>query len=421
MAEECETPDPVSPPAPASAVQQVEVANEPLDVNLVGGAVTITGDVNVVPDGPVSTPICVDGVAGVAFGQCDDGVATWKAYDIGAGVVALAAGEGLAVAGTEVTFGACPEPNGGCSFGCITIPGTTAAPTTTDTLDWSLLLAAGGQQIAEDDFAAFNVSANWTINVNNTGTGDLILVPETDGSLRVLNDDAAGAFVMNWSFVQPVSHVTNIRADLSNAIVSPGVTPQFDLTTIPFTITAFTDVSNVSFDFSFTGAPGEIQFGGEDGTGFGPISVEFGGATGADDQTLYVERCLESDGSISYLNPLDRSTTLDGVDLTTVLPSAWVAGDSCVPCDDSDELQLISRGPITVSGPFQLPSTLASFTVRALADGGTITHADGSVDTLLDQEIWSWGSDDQNEIAAPVALDGSAGAFRVNWTYRGTV
>ena len=71
----------------------------PLEVNVAG--FSFTGDVNISPDGPVSTPICIDGVDGVLFGQCEDGVGDWKAHSLGDGTVVVGLPAGV------WTFGAC--------------------------------------------------------------------------------------------------------------------------------------------------------------------------------------------------------------------------------------------------------------------------------------------------------------------------
>ena len=73
-------------------------ATIPLEVTVAG--FEFNGDLNVSPDGPVAVDICVNDIPGVLFGQCNDGVGTWKAHDIGGGVTL-----GLP---DEFTFGPCP-------------------------------------------------------------------------------------------------------------------------------------------------------------------------------------------------------------------------------------------------------------------------------------------------------------------------
>lgn len=65
------------------------------------GDIEISGNVDISPDGPISVPICVDGVPGVLLGQCDDGVPTWKGWAV----------DGTFNAGVPpvFVFGPCPE------------------------------------------------------------------------------------------------------------------------------------------------------------------------------------------------------------------------------------------------------------------------------------------------------------------------
>lgn len=95
-----------APPDPDACTRIVNctdpVTGETVPVEVTVTGFTFTGDVNVSPDGPVVADICVGGVQGVLMGQCNDGVGTWKAHDLGAGVVS-----GVPAA---YEFGDCPLP-----------------------------------------------------------------------------------------------------------------------------------------------------------------------------------------------------------------------------------------------------------------------------------------------------------------------